>query len=275
MNIDDTRKCNLWNLDRLADFLEVDAVTLHTFYDEISDDKEFIDGVNERMRAVRTEHGFTKGIFAREGVDSVDWFAFERILLYVLVRHLNPSWFLETGVYYGGNTAFLLAALDRNQHGRLVSIDLPDSVIRFAEEGVHARHPLVGESELYESGLRPGFIIPEYLKSRWDFVEGDSLVEIPRRTETFDMYLHDSDHSMHFLQAELRAAWPRLAPKAVAVVDDIDWSNAFFELCVEHQLSPALFTDNGKDDLRVRTGVVKLDHRRNQVAAITGYPRGQ
>ena len=117
---------------------------------------------------------------------------------------------------------------------------------------------------------RPGFIVPGYLKGHWQFVEGDSLAEIPKRRERFDFYLHDSDHSMDFLTAEIAAAWPRLAANAVIVVDDIDWSNAFFAFCVERRLSPLLMTDDGKDNLRVRTGLVKLDHPRNTVSAITG-----
>jgi hypothetical protein len=184
---------------------------------------------------------------------------------------LRPAHCLETGVYYGGNTAFLLAALHRNGGGRLVSIDLPDSAIsRDGETTSHSRHPLVGDSEFYEPTMKPGFIIPAYLKDNWEFVEGDSLAEIPKRKETFGFYLHDSDHSMDFLNAELAAALPRLSPSATVIVDDIDWSNAFFSFCVRHYLSPLLLTDNGKDNLRVRTGVIKLDHRRNMIAAITG-----
>ena len=72
------------------------------------------------------------------------------------------------------------------------------------------------------------------------------------------------------LRAELAAATPRMSPRAVIVADDIDWSNGFFAFCVEHGLSPLLFTDNGKDNLRVRLGLVKLDHPRNDVRAITG-----
>src|SRR5215468_1827986 len=124
MDISDTRKCNLWNLEQLAKFLA---------------------GVNDRLQSVRREHGFTKGIFRQERLDSVDWFAFERILLYALVRHLRPAACLETGVYYGGNSAFMLAALDRNGAGRLVSIDLPDSaIVRDGDNTSHPRHPLVG-----------------------------------------------------------------------------------------------------------------------------------
>lgn len=271
MDILDTRKCNLWNLERLAAFLETDPAILKAYYREILDDEEFLSGINQRLRLVRSTYGFTKGIFHRDGVDCADWFAFERILLYVLLRYLRPEHCIETGVYYGGNTAFLLAALHRNRCGRLLSIDLPDAAIRAstAPNG-QARHPHVGESELYDPQLRPGFIVPDRLKDRWDFIEGDSLIEIPRRSERFDFYMHDSDHSMNFLGAEIAAVLPRLTPSAVAVIDDIDWSNGFFAFCVAQRLSPALFTDNGKDNLRVRTGVVKLDHPRNAIAAITG-----
>jgi Methyltransferase domain len=271
MDILDTRKCNLWNLERLAAFLDADLVALRGYYREILDDSEFLRGINDRLQHVRGRHGFTKGIFQRDSIESADWFAFERILIYVLVRYLRPAACLETGVYYGGNTAFLLAALYRNGAGKLVSIDLPDSAItRSGELTSHPRHPLVGDSEYYEPTLSPGFIVPDYLRGHWDFVEGDSLAEIPRRKERFDFYLHDSDHSLDFLNAELAAAMPRLSSAAVVLVDDIDWSNAFFSFCVKFQVSPLLFTDNGKDNLRVRMGMVKLDHPRNRVTAITG-----
>jgi hypothetical protein len=271
MDIAETRRCNLWNLNKLADFLSVDRDVLKGYYDEILEDFEFLAELNAQLRSARQQHGFTLGIFAREQIDSVDWFAFERILLYVLVRHLRPASCLETGVFYGGNTAFLLAALEQNDYGKLVSIDLPDSVIRQAGMGNdHPRHPLVGDSEFYDKSLQPGFLVPGRLKDRWQLVEGDSLVEIPRRSEVFDLYVHDSDHSMAFIRAELALAYDRLRGSATMVVDDIDWSNGFFEFCVERRLKPLLFTDNGKDDLRVRIGIAKLDHSDNSVPAFTG-----
>ena len=271
MDIADTRKCNLWNLEKLAMFLHIDAAILKGYYREILEDAAFLAGLNERLQTVRRDYGFTKGIFKRGSVDSVDWFAFERILVYVLLRQLRPAYSLETGVFYGGNTAFLLAGLHRNGHGRLVSIDLPDSTI-CREAGIveHARHPLVGDSEFYDEALKPGFIIPDYLKAHWEFVEGDSLLEIPKRREAFDFYIHDSDHSMAFLSSEITAARPKLSASAVVVVDDIDWSNAFFAYCVDAKVAPILFTDNGKDNLRVRTGMIKLDHPWNTMPAMTG-----
>ncbi len=282
MTIRDTRDANLWNLQRLAAFLSVEPHTLIGYYREVLDDARLLEGLNQQMRRIRDAHGFDKAIFARDQVDSADWFAFERILIYVLVRHLRPTRCLETGVYYGGNSAFLLAALHRNGEGCLTSIDLPDSTIRRnADDYTAARHPLVGDSELYDERLRPGFIIPSYLKDRWELVQGDSLVEIPKRSDVFDFYVHDSDHAMEFQHDELTAALACLSASATIVADDIDWSNGFLAFCVEQRLRPIMFTDNGKDNLRVRTGVVKLDHPDNRVRAFTGaedwpaQPRGR
>ncbi len=71
-----------------------------------------------------------------------------------------------------------------------------------------------------------------------------------------------------------RFAYERLGNNATVVVDDIDWSNGFFEFCVERRLRPVLFTDNGKDNLRVRIGVAKLDHCDNFEPAFTGPSLG-
>lgn len=259
MDIDDTRKCNLLNLEMLARYLSVSSDLLTGYYEELLGDQMFLDAVNRRIAEIRDKWGFSKGIFAMPTISSVDWFAFERVLIYVLIRHLKPNWVLETGVYYGGNSAFALLALLRNQGGKMISIDYPDSEIRVKGTS-EARHSLVGDSELYDPTLRPGFMVPPFLHECWELIEGDSLKVIPDLEETFDFYIHDSDHSMPFLSKELGAAWERLSDRALVLVDDIDWSNAFFAFCVKHRLFPLLMTDNGKDNLRVRTGIALRGH---------------
>lgn len=262
MDIADTRKCNLFNLEMLARYLGVPAEVLTGYYEELLGDQEFLSAVNRRIAEIRDKWGFSKGIFAMPTIPSVDWFAFERVLIYVLIRHLKPNRVLETGVYYGGNSAFALLALARNQGGKMISIDYPDSEIR--EKGAsEARHSLVGDSELYDPTLRPGFMVPLSLHENWELIEGDSLKVIPGLQETFDFYIHDSDHSMPFLSKELAAAWEKLSDRALVLVDDIDWSNAFFAFCVKHRLFPLLMTDNGKDNLRVRTGIALRGHASN------------
>lgn len=266
MHITDTRKCNWWGLESLAVYLGVAVSVLNDYYRELIEDRPFLDALNARVRHSR-KMGFTKGIFRKQRIASIDWFAFERVLIYVLVRHLKPEVCLETGVYYGGNTAFLLNALARNGKGRLISIDYPDSSIR--ETGAFDRHPDVGESELYDPTLRSGFLVPQSLQDRWTLVLGDSLTEIAKLDAVFDFYIHDSEHSFGFLSRELREAEKKLSPSATIVVDDIDWSIAFFAYCVERRLFPLCLTDNGKDNLRVRTGVVKMDNPKNNAPAYT------
>ena len=262
MDISDTRKCNLFNLEMLARYINVSTKVLVGYYEELLGDEEFIQTINSQVSSVRKKWGFRKGIFAMESIPSVDWFAFERVLIYVLIRHFRPTHVLETGVYYGGNSAFALRAILRNKVGTITSIDYPDSEIR-VKGSSEPRHSLVGDSEMYEASLRPGFMVPPSIATNWNLIEGDSLKVIPGLPHGFDFYIHDSDHSMPFLSKELAAACEKLTDSAVVLVDDIDWSNAFFAFCVQHRLFPLLFTDNGKDNLRVRTGLVLRDHPRN------------
>lgn len=268
MDIKETRINNIYNIKSLAFYLGVAEKIFLDLYDEILEDKKFLLEVNERISQTRENDGFRKGIFNMESIDSVDWFAFERILIYLLIRHFKPDNVLETGVYYGGNTAFALHALHINNKGKMTSIDFPDYDIRETNSD-SARHTLVGDSELYTPNLRPGFMVPIDSKKRWNLIEGDSLAIIPNLDITFDMYIHDSDHSMGFLSKEMELAWNKLAEDAIFLVDDIDWSNAFYSFCSVKRLYPILFTDNGKDNLRVRTGVVSKRHIRNSDPAFT------
>ena len=262
MEIEDTRKLNLFNLKILSRYFNAPTDELIEYYNSVLDDRRFIEEINAKICEVKEETGFSKGIFSMTTIPSIDWFAFERILIYVLIRLLRPHFVLETGVYYGGNSAFALLALEHNGVGRMVSVDYPESDIR-ADGNGESRHPLVGDTELYQSTLRPGFMVPPYLHERWTLIEGDSLKVIPTLKETFDFYIHDSDHSMPFLSKELDAAWGRLSERAFLLVDDIDWSNAFYAFCVKHRLYPLLMTDNGKDDLRVRVGIASRCHKYN------------
>jgi len=268
MNINETRANNIYNIKSLASYLGVEEKIFMDFYDELLNDHEFLTQVNERIVFIRENHGFQKGIFNMESIDSIDWFAFERVLIYLLIRYFKPDNVLETGVYYGGNSAFALLAMDKNKKGKMISIDFPDSEIR-ETSNIIPRHILVGDTELYTSSLRPGFMIPLGLKERWELIEGDSLAIIPDLKQTFDLYIHDSDHSMEFLSKEIELTWKKLSDNAVLLVDDIDWSNAFFSFCSAKRLYPVLFTDNGKDNLRVRTGVVSKKHSRNSDPTFT------
>ena len=272
MKSEDIRTSNMYNLQVASNYLGIGANVLQSYYRELLEDNAFLTGLNTRVAAVRQGFGFSKDIFSLEQLDSIDQFAFQRVLLYVLIRYLKPEYCLETGVYYGGNTAFMLNALYRNGSGRLVSIDLPDAQIRAG--GRISRHPQVGDRELYTTDLSPGFLIPDYLRPAWDFIEGDSLATIPTLKQTFDLFIHDSEHSHDFVMRELTAADALLSENAIFLVDNIDWSNAFFRYCVEQRYYPTFFTGNGKHGHQVSTGMVWKRHPSRQLSVVVGSTDG-
>lgn len=135
--------------------------------------------------------------------------------LYGIVRVVRPAVFLETGVEIGVSTAVLLAALDRNGHGELHSVDIDDGVGRVARAGSTERwhlhvHPHTGG----ESALR-------------------ALVA---DLGSVDIFSHDSGHSWLWQTFEYETA----APCATQLVlsDDIDASWAFAQHCAQRGIRP-------------------------------------
>ncbi len=247
------RTLNHLSLEQLSKYLNIELKKIEEYYSELLDDSNFLNEINDRIKESRKF--YQNAIFKHEELDSIDWFAIQRIILYILVRIYKPSVCLETGVFYGGNTCFILNALRRNNHGQLISIDLPANNITSNQ-----RHHLVGDSENIADGLDIGFLIHENLKIRWSLIRGDSHKEIPKIDKQIDLYIHDSEHSFHFIREEMLLILPKISENAVIIADDLDWSNGFFSICVEKKLYPLIITDNGKSGLRARTGIIKIGH---------------
>lgn len=265
MDIEQSNWANRSSIADVGEYFGLGAKAFMPLYEELLADTELVDLANTQFRTGRLK-GFTRGIFGKPDVDSIDWFGFERILMYVLVRHFRPASVWETGVFYGGNSLFILRALQKNGSGQLISAELPATTVPRGTK----RHPWVLDSEDYDTtALEPGFLVPPVLRDLWDLRLGSSLDLIPDLPGPCDLYLHDSDHSMEFLRQELGLVSPRMAKDGIFVVDDIDWSNAFFEFAVRERLRPLLLTDNGKDELRVRTGVAWLGNPLNGDGSFT------
>lgn len=265
MDILESNKCNLFALQLIADYYQVDFSLLNSYYQELQNDSKFLDELNVMIDSVKKV--YSKGLFGKGIIDSVDWFGNQRITMYVLIRLLKPEIAVETGVFYGGTTVFILNALAKNKKGRLISMDLPANSIDTSK--IH-RHSNVGDSELLPNGIRPGFIIPEYLKPQWEFIEGESLSSIENLKEPFTFFSHDSEHSREYMLKELNRAKTKMLPNGTLMADDIDWSNGFMEFCVSNKLYPLFLTDNGKSNLKVRLGLVRLDHPNNGKKDVTG-----
>jgi hypothetical protein len=257
------RELNYMSLRRLAIYFGISESDVFKLYEELLGDNNFLSELNEMLTLGRNY--FRNSIFKHESFDSIDWFAIQRIILYVLVRYFQPGVCLETGVFYGGTTTFILNALRRNNNGELISIDLPGQII-----SPEKRHSLVGDSENVPEQLQTGFIVHPNQKDRWEFIQGSSLDVIPGIDKTIDFYNHDSDHAYHFIRREMALVWSKLSDSAIIMADDIDWSNGFFSICVERKLLPLLITDNGKSELLVRTGIAWLEHPKRSIQNFTG-----
>lgn len=138
--------------------------------------------------------------------------------LYVLCRAIKPNVIIETGVFHGISSAHILYALQRNNAGKLISIDLP--------------HASIGHREV-------GWFVPSELKARWALMLGSSQELLPKVIESadsVDIFMHDSEHSEKNMMFEYEQAWPKISSGGLLLSDDTDWNLAFSRFAVTHQM---------------------------------------
>ncbi|MCI4351804.1 MAG: class I SAM-dependent methyltransferase [Thermoplasmata archaeon] len=149
--------------------------------------------------------------------------------LYFLVRLLKPDIVVETGVYRGISTAFILAGLSDNQRGRLISVDLPNASYVTDEGGIDS-------SELGK-GREPGFLVPDELKVRWRLERGNSrnlLGGLLDELTQVDMFYHDSEHTYRNMTSEFETVLPHLRGGGILAADDVTWNSAFADFVARH-----------------------------------------
>lgn len=155
-----------------------------------------------------------------------EWYEF----FYMVVRFSKPQIVIETGVFDGQSTAVILLALDHNNSGELISIDLP--AYKTIEDSTHK----MKETSLPANCL-PGWLVPDSLKKRWRLVLGDSKKLLPellsREYPKIDIFFHDSLHTFEYQYFEYATAWPHLSEGGILLSDDIFWSPAFHKICKE------------------------------------------
>jgi hypothetical protein len=127
-----------------------------------------------------------------------------------LVRHLQPTNVVETGVAHGVTSRFILEGLERNGTGHLWSIDRPPMDREWQEQ--------------------VGLAVSHRLRNRWSYIRGSSRKRLPgllAQLAGIDIFIHDSLHSERNVRFEIDAAWPFLPPGGIVVVDDIDVNHGF------------------------------------------------
>lgn len=165
---------------------------------------------------------------------------FHSLTLYTIVRLIRPQWVVETGVASGKSSALILLALHHNGQGNLISIDLPN-----------IPGCLLSDGALTHTGGRPtGWLVPEYLRSRWQLLLGDSRQLLPGvigKLPALDVFFHDSLHTFDHVQFELETASKCLESGSVVLVDNVDLAGgaAFQEFLASKHLQGVAFRDLG------------------------------
>lgn len=154
------------------------------------------------------------------------------MILYTIIRLLKPENVLETGVASGISSAYILTALKDNQKGKLISIDLPYEV----DKDYPSDYMKEKERAFIPKNKTSGWLIPEELKNRWQYLLGKSsekLPEILKDISSVDFFLHDSEHSYQNMFWEYETIWPFLKEGGLLLSHDINWNKAFDDFCAK------------------------------------------
>lgn len=179
------------NRDQLAWFVSAvsgaEIAQVRTWMQELEDDRDLVRNVTLRLSSnPRWRISATEPHWAR------------RLGWYALVRALQPDHVVETGTHLGLGSCAIAAALLRNGHGRLTTIDVNQEA---------------------------GYLIAEPWAQVIDRRTGDS-VEILAGLRDIDFFLHDSLHTYDHETRELLAVEPNLSDDAMVLSDNAHESSA-------------------------------------------------
>jgi predicted O-methyltransferase YrrM len=135
-----------------------------------------------------------------------------------------PAAVIETEVFRGVSSAFILAGLQTNNFSDLYSIDI----------AVEAR--------------QVGWVISDNLKTRWHLLSGKSAAKLPdllTELETIDIFFHDRDHSYKNMIWEFEKAWQHLCSGGILLSHNIDFNNALRDFCKNVNLEGHVLDDLG------------------------------
>lgn len=214
----------LRSIPRFQNFIknltDINALELKNYVNEITSKKEFQGHLRENL-----------SYFNSKNLTSADVGMTAGMVLYIIARKMKPNVVVETGTASGVSSAYILCALDENEHGKLCSIDLP-----YEEGKVYPKDYFGprGATGIIPKGKQSGWIIPNYLRHRWRLILGRSSEKLPPLLEELgpiDIFIHDSEHSYQNMLWEYQTAWPYLNEGGILLSHNADENNAFSDFC--------------------------------------------
>ena len=151
-------------------------------------------------------------------------------LIHAAVRLSGARRAVETGVAYGWSSLAILAALDENGEGLLVSVDMP--------------YPKMGNEPFV------GIVVPRQLRTRWTLIRLPDRNGLKRAIARFDGGIdfahYDSDKSYYGRSFAYPQIWRALVPGGVFMSDDIQDNMRFAEFVAEQNVPFAVTECAGK-----------------------------
>lgn len=200
------------NRDQLGWF--VSAVTgaeigqVRTWMRELEDDERLAEQLTRRLSSnPRRRICATEPHWAR------------RLGWYSLVRATEPDHVVETGTHLGLGSCVIAAALLRNGHGRLTTIDIDPEA---------------------------GYLIEEPWASVIDRRTGSSI-DVLAELKDVDIFLHDSLHTYDYETKELTAVGPNLRPDAIVLSDNAHESSALSDWAERNGRQYLFFKEQPRD----------------------------
>lgn len=162
--------------------------------------------------------------------------------LYTLVKEFARGPVVETGVWWGTSSMFMLQAMEDGRGGTLNSVDLPNASYSVTASDSHA--------DIIPSPTDTGAIIPASLRKRWKLTLGKSKDVLPGVLDglgPIDIFVHDSEHVPETMTFEFEEAWRHLRPGGFLISDDTDWNGSFAEFAEGKGALSMEFTKYGKN----------------------------
>ena len=196
-------------LDRIEELTGVGTESLRTYRRELSESD-----LPERLLGRGATPAFTRELP-------------QAALLYLVVRAARPRRVVETGIGPGYSTTWILAALEANGSGELLSLG----------PGTHSgRANGVGP-------LSVGSFVPPSLRHRWTLVLGNTeerFETLIRPEHSTDLVFVDRGHDLDRTRFELHHAWESLGPNGLLLAHRVDMNSAWADLCRAQGLPPQL-----------------------------------
>jgi predicted O-methyltransferase YrrM len=147
------------------------------------------------------------------------------VIYYALIREICPKIVVETGTATGSMTAYILAALNKNESGSLISIDIPPV------KGMLTMNLSLSSEDI-------GYWIPDVYRNRWRYLEGDAKLLLPKvlADEDVDVFIHDSLHTRSHMMFEYSVARALMRMNALIASDDVLWNNSFDDFLMANRL---------------------------------------